>query len=81
MNNNRRKEIDNIISALEEIQNRIENVRDEEQEAIDNIPESFYKYYPMYKNNQINKKEFSRLSKLSYPSIYKYLDIVEKNNN
>lgn len=48
---------------------------------IDNIPESFFKYYAMYKNNQINKKEFSRLSKLSYPSIYKYLDIVEKNNN
>jgi len=47
----------------------------------ENIPDIFYKYYPMYKNNQINKKEFSRLSKLSYPSIYKYLDIVEKNNN
>ncbi len=43
-----------------------------------NIPELFYKYYPMYKNNQINKKEFSRLSKLSYPSIYKYIYIVEK---
>ena len=24
-----------------------------------NIPESFYRYYPMYKNKQINKKEFS----------------------
>ena len=45
--------------------------------TIDNIPELFYKYYPMYKNNKINKKEFSRLSKLSYPSIYKYIDIVE----
>ena len=44
----------------------------------DDIPEPFYKYYPMYKNNQINKKEFSRLSKLSYPSIYKYISIVEK---
>lgn len=44
----------------------------------DDIPDLFYKYYPMYKNNQINKKEFSRLSKLSYPSIYKYIDIVEK---
>lgn len=43
----------------------------------DNIPDLFYKYYPMYKSNQINKKEFSRLSKLSYPSIYKYIDIVE----
>ena len=41
------------------------------------IPDLFYKYYPMYKSNQINKKEFSRLSKLSYPSIYKYIDIVE----
>lgn len=43
----------------------------------EDIPDLFYKYYPMYKNNQINKKEFSRLSKLSYPSIYKYIDIVE----
>jgi DNA invertase Pin-like site-specific DNA recombinase len=44
----------------------------------DDIPELFYKYYPMYKNSNINKKEFSRLAKLSYPSIYKYLSIVEK---
>lgn len=44
----------------------------------EDIPDFFYKYYPMYKNNQINKKEFSRLSKLSYPSIYKYISIVEK---
>ena len=43
-----------------------------------NIPESFYRYYPMYKNKQINKKEISRLANLSYPSIYKYLDIVSK---
>ena len=41
------------------------------------IPESFYKYYPMYKNKKINKKEFSRLAKLSYPTNYKYLYIVE----
>lgn len=46
--------------------------------TIDNIPDLFYKYYPMYKNKQINKKEFSRLSKLSYPSIYKNIEIVEK---
>lgn len=45
---------------------------------IDNIPESFFKYYPMYKTGTINKKEFSRLSGISYPSIYKYLDIVAK---
>ena len=43
----------------------------------DNIPSLFYKHYPKYKNGEINKKEFSRLCDLSYPSIYKYLAIVE----
>lgn len=43
----------------------------------DNIPSSFYKHYPKYKNGEINKKEFSRLCALSYPTIYKYLRIVE----
>lgn len=42
------------------------------------ISDLFYRYYAMYKNKQINKKEFSRLAKLSYPTIYKYLEIVEK---
>lgn len=46
--------------------------------TIESIPELFYKYYPMYKTKTINKKEFSRLTKLSYPSIYKYLEIIEK---
>ena len=44
----------------------------------DNIPESFYRYYPMYKNNQISKVEFSRISGISRSSIYKYLRIIEK---
>lgn len=43
----------------------------------DDIPNSFYKHYPKYKNGEINKTEFSRLCGLSYPTIYKYLDIVE----
>lgn len=43
----------------------------------DNIPNIFYRYYPMYQNGEINKKEFSRLCSLSYPTIYKYLKIVE----
>lgn len=43
----------------------------------DTIPEEFYRYYPMYKSGNINKKEFSRIANLSYPSIYKYLHIVE----
>lgn len=43
----------------------------------DNIPTVFYKHYPKYKSGDINKKEFSRLCQLSYPTIYKYLRIVE----
>lgn len=43
----------------------------------DNIPNIFYKHYPKYKKGEINKKEFSRLCSLSYPTIYKYLRIVE----
>lgn len=43
----------------------------------DDIPNVFYKHYPKYKNGEINKKEFSRLCSLSYPTIHKYLSIVE----
>ena len=45
--------------------------------TIDNIPDIFYRYYPKYKNNEISKIELSRLTNLSYPSIYKYLKIIE----
>lgn len=44
----------------------------------DDIPQSFYKYYPQFANGNINLSEFSRLSRLSRNSIYKYLKIVEK---
>ncbi len=44
----------------------------------DDIPSIFYKHYPKYKKGEINKKEFSRLCSVSYPTIYKYLSIVEK---
>lgn len=44
----------------------------------DDIPGVFYKHYPKYKKGEINKSEFSRICGLSYPTIYKYLRIVEK---
>ena len=43
----------------------------------DDIPSIFYKHYPKYKNNEINKKELSRICALSYPTVYKYLALVE----
>ena len=45
--------------------------------TVDDIPAIFYKHYPKYKKGEINKKEFSRLCALSYPTIYKYLHLVE----
>lgn len=43
----------------------------------DNIPAIFYRHYPKYQKGEINKKEFSRLCNLSYPTIYKYLRLTE----
>lgn len=43
----------------------------------DDIPSIFYKHYPKYKNGDINKKDLSRLCSLSYPTVYKYLKIIE----
>ena len=45
--------------------------------SADNIPPIFYKYYPQFKSGNINKSEFSRLCSFSYPTIYKYIKIVE----
>lgn len=45
--------------------------------SADTIPAIFYKHYPKYKCNEINKKEFSRICNLSYPTIFKYIEIVE----
>ncbi len=41
MNAERRKKLDDILSRLEQIRADIKIVKDEEQEAYDNLPESF----------------------------------------
>ena len=43
----------------------------------DNLPMNFLKYYPKYKNGEINITEFSRLAEVSRKSIYKYIEIAE----
>lgn len=40
MNNDRRKEISKALSIAEELKSTLENLRDEEQEYYDNMPES-----------------------------------------
>ena len=44
----------------------------------DNLPSNFLKYYPKYKNKEINVTEFSKLAELSRKSIYKYIAIAEE---
>ena len=43
----------------------------------DTIPSTFFKYYPKYKRGEINKAEFARLCSVSYPTIFKYIALVE----
>ena len=43
----------------------------------ENIPSTFYKYYPMFSKGKINVSEFARLCEMTRATIYKYLNIVE----
>jgi len=43
----------------------------------DNVPQMFLKFYPMYKTGKLNKLNFARICKISYPSVYKYLALIE----
>lgn len=49
------------------------------QITADDIPSVFYKHYPKYKNGELTKKDLSRLCSLSYPTVFKYLNIIEEN--
>ena len=46
--------------------------------SYDNLPQIFFKHYPKFKTGIINKREFSQLCELSYPTIIKYIKIVEQ---
>lgn len=43
----------------------------------DDIPSVFHKHYPKYRQGQLSKKDLSRLCELSYPTVYKYLRLIE----
>lgn len=46
----------------------------------DNLPKVFFEFYPDYKNGRINKVEYARVIGKSIPTLYKYLELVEKGN-
>ena len=44
----------------------------------DDIPSVFYKHYPQYKAGKLNKSELGKVCDISYPTVFKYLSIIEK---
>ncbi len=49
--------------------------------TVDNLPEVFLKYYPLFTSGKLNKAELARLCQYSYPTILKYITLcsgVEK---
>lgn len=45
---------------------------------VDSVPESFYRPYRMYVKGEINKQELARLTKLSRPTVNKYIRLIEE---
>ena len=45
--------------------------------TFDDIPNIFHKHYSQYKAGKLNKTELARVCELSYPTVFKYLKIVE----
>lgn len=45
--------------------------------TLDTIPSVFLKYYPKYKNKEMNVTEISRLCDMSRTTIYKYIALME----
>ncbi len=43
----------------------------------DSLPDRFWKYYSLYKDNQINISELARIMDCSRTSIYKYIKLAE----
>lgn len=46
--------------------------------SYDNLPPIFFKHYPKFKSGLVNKLEFAQLCSLSYPTIIKYINIVDQ---
>ena len=44
----------------------------------DDIPATFYRHYPAYKNKQLNVSELARVCDMSRTTVYRYIDILER---
>lgn len=45
------------------------------------IPQIFYRHYPAYKNGTLNISELARVCEMSRTTVYRYIDIISKNNH
>ena len=48
------------------------------QATADDIPSSFLRHYPSYKSKQLNVSELARVCDLSRTTVYKYLNLLER---
>ncbi len=75
----------NIIS--ERVKSGMENARAKGKQigrkivTVDDIPDSFKKYYSLYKEKRITKEMLAEFSKVSYPTCLKYCRMLEESNN
>lgn len=45
--------------------------------TVEDIPASFFRHYPAYKNKQLNLSELARVCGLSRTTVYKYIALME----
>lgn len=45
--------------------------------TVEDIPASFFRHYPAYKNKQLNLSELARVCGLSRTTVYKYIALLE----
>ena len=48
------------------------------QATAEDIPAVFYRHYPAFKNKQLNVSELARVCDLSRTTVYKYLNLLER---
>ena len=48
------------------------------QVTVENIPATFLRHYPAYKNGQLNVSELARVCDLSRTTVYKYIGLLER---
>ena len=46
-------------------------------ESKEDIPASFLRHYPAYKNGQLNVSELARICDISRTTVYKYIGLLE----